>query len=129
MTGSGWLLCCGEYQDVLVIDAETLTVVHTLMSSQSPDWVTCMCIVHSVRVQGKGVTGNVLHGVVCTPCCCLGQSRAGQGTEGQKDRAALCCMARSSQAPHVAYTGLWCPWDWPALPLHRTFKPLALGVK
>uniref|UniRef100_H0VII2 WD repeat domain 72 n=1 Tax=Cavia porcellus TaxID=10141 RepID=H0VII2_CAVPO len=51
MTGSGWLLCCGEYQDVLVIDAETLTVVHTLMSSQSPDWVTCMCIVHSVRVQ------------------------------------------------------------------------------
>ncbi|XP_004639101.2 WD repeat-containing protein 72 isoform X2 [Octodon degus] len=51
MTGDGWLLCCGEYQDVLVIDAETLAVVHSFSSSQSPDWVTCMCIMHSVRVQ------------------------------------------------------------------------------
>uniref|UniRef100_A0A2K6FM50 WD repeat domain 72 n=1 Tax=Propithecus coquereli TaxID=379532 RepID=A0A2K6FM50_PROCO len=51
MTGEGWLLCCGEYQDVLIIDAKTLAVVHTFTSSQSPDWVTCMCIVHSMRIQ------------------------------------------------------------------------------
>ncbi|XP_058521324.1 WD repeat-containing protein 72 isoform X2 [Ochotona princeps] len=51
MTGEGWLLCCGEYQDVLVIDAKTLALVHTFTSSQSPDWVSCMCIVHSMRIQ------------------------------------------------------------------------------
>ncbi|XP_006898314.1 PREDICTED: WD repeat-containing protein 72-like [Elephantulus edwardii] len=51
MTGEGWLLCCGEYQDVLIIDAKTLAPVHTFTSSQSPDWINCMCIVHSVRIQ------------------------------------------------------------------------------
>ncbi|XP_075387809.1 WD repeat-containing protein 72 [Tenrec ecaudatus] len=51
MTGEGWLLCCGEYQDILIIDAKTLAVVHTFASSQSPDWINCMCIVHSMRVQ------------------------------------------------------------------------------
>ncbi|XP_060034221.1 WD repeat-containing protein 72 isoform X2 [Erinaceus europaeus] len=51
MTGEGWLLCCGEYQDVLIIDAKTLAVVHTFTSSQSPDWVSCMSIVHSMRIQ------------------------------------------------------------------------------
>lgn len=51
MTGEGWLLCCGEYRDVLVIDAKTLSVLHTL-SSQSSDWINCMCIVHSARIQG-----------------------------------------------------------------------------
>ncbi|KAF5925409.1 hypothetical protein HPG69_001854, partial [Diceros bicornis minor] len=51
MTGEGWLLCCGEYQDVLIIDAKTLAVVHTFTSSQSPDWINCMCIVHSMRIQ------------------------------------------------------------------------------
>lgn len=52
MTGEGWLLCCGEYQDVLIIDAKTLGVLHTLSSSQSSDWINCMCIVHSARIQG-----------------------------------------------------------------------------
>ncbi|XP_034850116.1 WD repeat-containing protein 72 isoform X2 [Mirounga leonina] len=51
MTGEGWLLCCGEYQDVLIIDARSLAVIHTFISSQSPDWVNCMCIVHSMRIQ------------------------------------------------------------------------------
>ncbi|XP_065404016.1 WD repeat-containing protein 72 isoform X2 [Macaca fascicularis] len=51
MTGEGWLLCCGEYQDVLIIDAKTLAVVHSFRSSQFPDWINCMCIVHSVRIQ------------------------------------------------------------------------------
>ncbi|XP_012584023.1 PREDICTED: WD repeat-containing protein 72 [Condylura cristata] len=51
MTGEGWLLCCGEYQDVLIIDAKTLALIHTFASSQSPDWITCMSIVHSVRIQ------------------------------------------------------------------------------
>uniref|UniRef100_A0A672V9B9 WD repeat domain 72 n=1 Tax=Strigops habroptila TaxID=2489341 RepID=A0A672V9B9_STRHB len=51
MTGEGWLLCCGEYQDVLIIDANSLDVLHTLSSSQSSDWINCMCIVHSARIQ------------------------------------------------------------------------------
>ncbi|XP_036910566.1 WD repeat-containing protein 72 isoform X2 [Sturnira hondurensis] len=51
MTGEGWLLCCGEYQDVVIIDAKTLALVHTFTSSQSPDWINCMCIVHSMRIQ------------------------------------------------------------------------------
>uniref|UniRef100_A0A8B9GL75 WD repeat domain 72 n=2 Tax=Amazona TaxID=12929 RepID=A0A8B9GL75_9PSIT len=51
MTGEGWLLCCGEYQDILIIDAKSLDVLHTLSSSQSSDWVNCMCIVHSARIQ------------------------------------------------------------------------------
>ncbi|XP_008828002.1 WD repeat-containing protein 72 isoform X2 [Nannospalax galili] len=51
MTGEGWLLCCGEYQDVLIVDAGTLAVVHSFSSSQSPDWMKCMCVVHSVRIQ------------------------------------------------------------------------------
>ncbi|XP_055971643.1 WD repeat-containing protein 72 [Sorex fumeus] len=51
MTGEGWLLCCGEYQDVLIIDAKTLAVVHNFTSSQSSDWINCMCIVHSMRIQ------------------------------------------------------------------------------
>ncbi|KAL1782471.1 WD repeat-containing protein 72 isoform X1 [Sigmodon hispidus] len=51
MTGEGWLLCCGEYQDVLILDAGTLAFLHTFSSSQSPDWMKCMCIVHSMRIQ------------------------------------------------------------------------------
>ncbi|KAB0400906.1 hypothetical protein E2I00_013115, partial [Balaenoptera physalus] len=51
MIGEGWLLCCGEYQDVLIIDAKSLVIIHTFISSQSPDWINCMCIVHSMRIQ------------------------------------------------------------------------------
>ncbi|XP_024610113.1 WD repeat-containing protein 72 isoform X3 [Neophocaena asiaeorientalis asiaeorientalis] len=51
MIGEGWLLCCGEYQDVLIIDAKSLVIIHTFVSSQSPDWINCMCIVHSMRIQ------------------------------------------------------------------------------
>ncbi|XP_075064124.1 WD repeat-containing protein 72 isoform X2 [Mixophyes fleayi] len=50
MTGEGWLLCCGHYQDVLIVDAKTLQVLHTF-KSQSSDWISCMCIVHSTRIQ------------------------------------------------------------------------------
>ncbi|XP_054859009.1 WD repeat-containing protein 72 [Eublepharis macularius] len=51
MTGDGWLLCCGQYNDVLLIDAKTLTVLHALTSSQSSNWISCMCLVHSPRIQ------------------------------------------------------------------------------
>ncbi|XP_040198647.1 WD repeat-containing protein 72 isoform X1 [Rana temporaria] len=50
MTGEGWLLCCGHYQDVLIVDAKTLQVLHSF-KSQSSDWISCMCIVHSTRIQ------------------------------------------------------------------------------
>lgn len=68
MTGEGWLLCCGEYQDVLIIDAKTLGVLHTLSSTQSSDWINCMCIVHSARIQGIHCTciyvGQLNHGEI-----------------------------------------------------------------
>ncbi|XP_060138674.1 WD repeat-containing protein 72 isoform X3 [Zootoca vivipara] len=51
MTGEGWLLCCGQYNDILIIDAKALSVLHTLTSSQSSDWISCMCLVHSPRIQ------------------------------------------------------------------------------
>ncbi|KAM9311880.1 WD repeat-containing protein 72 [Gastrophryne carolinensis] len=50
MTGEGWLLCCGHYQDVLIVDAKTLQVLNTF-KSQFSDWISCMCIVHSTRIQ------------------------------------------------------------------------------
>lgn len=51
MTGDGWLLCCGQYNNILIVDARTLAVLHTLTSSRSSDWISCMCLVHSPRIQ------------------------------------------------------------------------------
>uniref|UniRef100_A0A8C3X6J0 WD repeat domain 72 n=1 Tax=Cyanoderma ruficeps TaxID=181631 RepID=A0A8C3X6J0_9PASS len=64
MTGEGWLLCCGEYQDVLIIDAKTLGVLHTLSSSQSSDWINCMCIVHSARIQEDSLVAVSVAGIL-----------------------------------------------------------------
>ncbi|CAH2273901.1 WD repeat-containing 72 isoform X1, partial [Pelobates cultripes] len=50
MTGEGWLLCCGHYTDVLIVDAKSLQVLH-ILKSQSSEWISCMCIVHSTRIQ------------------------------------------------------------------------------
>ncbi|XP_013914186.1 PREDICTED: WD repeat-containing protein 72 [Thamnophis sirtalis] len=51
MAGDGWLVCCGQYNDILIIDAITLVVLHTLTSSSTSDWISCMCLVHSLRIQ------------------------------------------------------------------------------
>uniref|UniRef100_A0A8D0BS24 WD repeat domain 72 n=1 Tax=Salvator merianae TaxID=96440 RepID=A0A8D0BS24_SALMN len=51
MTGEGWLLCCGQYANVLILDAKTLAVLHTLSSSHASDWISCMCLVRSPRIQ------------------------------------------------------------------------------
>ncbi|XP_067327311.1 WD repeat-containing protein 72 [Anolis sagrei] len=51
MPGEGWLLCCGHYDGILVLDAGTLDVLHALTASQAPDWVSCMCLAHSPRIQ------------------------------------------------------------------------------
>ncbi|XP_078097506.1 WD repeat-containing protein 72-like [Mustelus asterias] len=64
MSGDGWLLCCGQYQDVLVFDAHSLELLHALVSSTTPDWISSMCIVHSQRIQedslvGISVTGDL----------------------------------------------------------------------
>ncbi|XP_052527547.1 WD repeat-containing protein 72 isoform X2 [Tympanuchus pallidicinctus] len=63
MRGEGWLLCFGEYQDVLIIDAKTLDVLHTL-SSQSSDWINCMCIVRSARIQEDSLVAVSVTGVL-----------------------------------------------------------------
>ncbi|XP_055517056.1 WD repeat-containing protein 72-like isoform X2 [Leucoraja erinacea] len=57
MSGEGWLLCCGQYQDVLVIDARTLELLHALASSATPDWISSMCIVRSQRIQEDSLVG------------------------------------------------------------------------
>ncbi|XP_067827561.1 WD repeat-containing protein 72-like isoform X1 [Heptranchias perlo] len=64
MSGDGWLLCCGQYQDVLVVDARSLELLHALVSSATPDWISSMCIVRSQRIQedslvGISVTGDL----------------------------------------------------------------------
>ncbi|XP_072889222.1 WD repeat-containing protein 72-like isoform X6 [Hemitrygon akajei] len=64
MSGDGWLLCCGQYQDILVIDARSLELLHALVSSATPDWISSMCIVRSQRIQedslvGVSVTGEL----------------------------------------------------------------------
>ncbi|XP_008490266.1 WD repeat-containing protein 72 [Calypte anna] len=64
MTGEGWLLCCGEYQDVLIVDAKTLDVLHTLSSSEYSDWIRCMCIVHSARIQEDSLVAVSVTGVL-----------------------------------------------------------------
>ncbi|XP_070618312.1 WD repeat-containing protein 72 isoform X2 [Erythrolamprus reginae] len=51
MAGEGWLVCCGQYNDILIIDAKSLVVLHTLTSSSSSDWISCMCLVRSLRIQ------------------------------------------------------------------------------
>ncbi|XP_069766872.1 WD repeat-containing protein 72-like isoform X3 [Narcine bancroftii] len=57
MSGDGWLLCCGQYQDVLVIDARSLELLHALISSVTPDWISSMCIVRSQRIQEDSLVG------------------------------------------------------------------------
>ncbi|KAH0619760.1 hypothetical protein JD844_014017 [Phrynosoma platyrhinos] len=62
MTGEGWLLCCGQYDNILILDAKTLAVLHALTSSHAPDWVSCMCLVHSPRIQGISPTPGARQG-------------------------------------------------------------------
>ncbi|XP_051896243.1 WD repeat-containing protein 72-like [Pristis pectinata] len=57
MSGDGWLLCCGQYQDILVIDARSLELLHALVSSTTPDWISSMCIVRSQRIQEDSLVG------------------------------------------------------------------------
>ncbi|XP_059808731.1 WD repeat-containing protein 72-like isoform X5 [Hypanus sabinus] len=57
MSGDGWLLCCGQYQDILVIDARSLELLHALVSSATPDWISSMCIVRSQRIQEDSLVG------------------------------------------------------------------------
>ncbi|KAK6475177.1 WD repeat-containing protein 72-like isoform X2 [Huso huso] len=64
MEEDGWLLCIGEYQDVLVIDARVLEVLHTFISSESPDWISSMCIVHSPRIQEDSLVVVSVTGVL-----------------------------------------------------------------
>lgn len=59
MAGDGWLVCCGQYNDILIIDAITLVVLHTLTSSSSSDWISCMCLVRSLRIQGIFAVKNM----------------------------------------------------------------------
>ncbi|OPJ70598.1 WD repeat-containing protein 72 isoform A [Patagioenas fasciata monilis] len=96
MAGEGWLLCCGEYPDVLVIDAKTLGVLHTL-SSQSSDWINCMCVVHSARIQEDSLVAVSVTGVlkVWDLSSSFNSIQEGRSVSERESRALGCASCRA----------------------------------
>uniref|UniRef100_W5N7E5 WD repeat domain 72 n=1 Tax=Lepisosteus oculatus TaxID=7918 RepID=W5N7E5_LEPOC len=64
VAGDGWLLCCGEYQDVLLIDAQTLQVLHKFFSRDSSDWISSLCVAHSLKTQEDSLLAISVTGVL-----------------------------------------------------------------
>uniref|UniRef100_A0A8C4TDK0 WD repeat domain 72 n=1 Tax=Erpetoichthys calabaricus TaxID=27687 RepID=A0A8C4TDK0_ERPCA len=64
MVEEGWLLCCGEYPDVLVVDAQTLDILYKLISSDASNWISSMCIVRSPRIHEDSLIGISTSGVL-----------------------------------------------------------------
>ncbi|XP_039626216.1 WD repeat-containing protein 72-like [Polypterus senegalus] len=64
MVEEGWLLCCGEYPDVLVVDAQTLDILYKLISTDASNWISSMCIVRSPRIHEDSLIGISTSGVL-----------------------------------------------------------------
>ncbi|XP_015198373.2 WD repeat-containing protein 72 isoform X2 [Lepisosteus oculatus] len=64
VAGDGWLLCCGEYQDVLLIDTQTLQVLHKFFSRDSSDWISSLCVAHSLKTQEDSLLAISVTGVL-----------------------------------------------------------------
>ncbi|XP_063310000.1 WD repeat-containing protein 7 isoform X2 [Pelobates fuscus] len=60
----GRLLCHGHYPEVLVVDASSLDVLYTLVSKISPDWISSMCIIRSLRTQEDTVVAVSVTGIL-----------------------------------------------------------------
>ncbi|XP_078280042.1 WD repeat-containing protein 7 isoform X3 [Rhinoraja longicauda] len=60
----GRLLCYGHYPEILVIDATSLEVLHSLVSKISPDWINSLSIIRSLRTQEDTVIGVSVTGIL-----------------------------------------------------------------
>ncbi|XP_055519748.1 WD repeat-containing protein 7 isoform X1 [Leucoraja erinacea] len=60
----GRLLCYGHYPEILVIDASSLEVLYSLVSKISPDWISSLSIIRSLRTQEDTVIGVSVTGIL-----------------------------------------------------------------
>ncbi|XP_032888994.1 WD repeat-containing protein 7 isoform X1 [Amblyraja radiata] len=60
----GRLLCYGHYPEILVIDASSLEVLYSLVSKISPDWISSLSILRSLRTQEDTVIGVSVTGIL-----------------------------------------------------------------
>ncbi|XP_069780050.1 WD repeat-containing protein 7 isoform X2 [Narcine bancroftii] len=60
----GRLLCYGHYPEILVVDATSLEVLYSLVSKISPDWISSLSIICSLRTQEDTVIGVSVTGIL-----------------------------------------------------------------
>ncbi|XP_062898729.1 WD repeat-containing protein 7 isoform X2 [Mobula hypostoma] len=60
----GRLLCYGHYPEILVVDATSLEVLYSLVSKISPDWISSLSIIRSLRTQEDTVIGVSVTGIL-----------------------------------------------------------------
>ncbi|XP_038646492.1 WD repeat-containing protein 7 isoform X5 [Scyliorhinus canicula] len=60
----GRLLCYGHYPEILVVDAISLEVLYSLVSKISPDWISSVSIIRSLRTQEDTVVAVSITGIL-----------------------------------------------------------------
>ncbi|XP_041048865.1 WD repeat-containing protein 7 isoform X2 [Carcharodon carcharias] len=60
----GRLLCYGHYPEILVVDAISLEVHYSLVSKISPDWISSVSVIRSLRTQEDTVVAVSLTGIL-----------------------------------------------------------------
>ncbi|XP_078408277.1 WD repeat-containing protein 7 isoform X2 [Cetorhinus maximus] len=60
----GRLLCYGHYPEILVVDAISLEVLYSLVSKISPDWISSVSVIRSLRTQEDTVVAVSLTGIL-----------------------------------------------------------------
>ncbi|XP_067887056.1 WD repeat-containing protein 7 isoform X2 [Heterodontus francisci] len=60
----GRLLCYGHYPEILVVDAISLEVLYSLVSKISPDWISSVSIIRSLRTQEDTVVAVSVTGIL-----------------------------------------------------------------
>ncbi|XP_067839921.1 WD repeat-containing protein 7 isoform X2 [Heptranchias perlo] len=60
----GRLLCYGHYPEILVVDATSLEVLYSLVSKISPDWISSVSIIRSLRTQEDTVVAVSVTGIL-----------------------------------------------------------------
>ncbi|XP_060707861.1 WD repeat-containing protein 7 isoform X2 [Hemiscyllium ocellatum] len=60
----GRLLCYGHYPEILVVDAVSLEVLYSLVSKISPDWISSVSIIRSLRTKEDTVIAVSMTGIL-----------------------------------------------------------------
>ncbi|XP_072430052.1 WD repeat-containing protein 7 isoform X4 [Chiloscyllium punctatum] len=60
----GRLLCYGHYPEILIVDAVSLEVLYSLVSKISPDWISSMSIIRSLRTKEDTVVAVSMTGIL-----------------------------------------------------------------